>query len=257
MSTFTYVLINSLDNRWEEVDLVIHEAATKTGNIPLYNALCRSAIVLITAHLEGFTKDIAKSIVSDINFYSNFCKAPMAVKRTFCNLYLDTENSNLEKKINLLIKTFDELDIKFISEPFVFENNKNPSPSIIDKVCKNFGVSGFFETLEFSKFDKVFEGEKTFNNLMLNDLKEHILGGIEEYPYALNPLEFDLDVNKQKRSVKRTLWETFLDELLRTRHAIAHGTSLENSLSIEEIIDIKLKTQILQYAITLVLCYSL
>lgn len=255
MSTYTYHLIDSLDDRWHEVELIVNEAALQSSNIELYNALCRTSIVLITAHLEGFTKEIAKSIIDDINSFSDFSKIPMPIKRTYCSMYLDIDNNNLEKKINILIDTFDSLGAKLCVDAFVFDNNKNPSPLIIDKICKNFGVSNFFEMIEESLLDKVFEGEKSIVYDLLQGLKYHTLEGIKEFPYTLNPEDFEIDI--KKKNEKRTLWETFLDELLKKRHAIAHGTSLENSSSIEEIREIKTKVQILQYAFALILCNSI
>lgn len=51
-------------------------------------------------------------------------------------------------KANKLISQFEELNSTFKIEPFLFDNNKNPSHSIIDKMCKKFGVDNFFAIMD-------------------------------------------------------------------------------------------------------------
>ena len=75
MSTFVHYLTDSSEERWQEVNLLIDQASDKEGvDKPLYNALCRAIVVLIVAHFEGFMKELARSIVQDINQFSTFNK---------------------------------------------------------------------------------------------------------------------------------------------------------------------------------------
>lgn len=78
MSTFIYELVSSIDVRWQEVSILIEKASEAQDSQPdLYDALCRASVVLMVAHLEGFTKEVAKSLLSDINKFSTFKKSPM------------------------------------------------------------------------------------------------------------------------------------------------------------------------------------
>lgn len=254
MSTFAFDLFNSLDERWNEINILIDKANTEIDNLELYNAICRSTVVLIVAHFEGFIKDTAKSILDDINKFSNFYNTPYPLKKTFCNHFMDISDTNNDKRVNKLIKTFDRLETKFEVEPFLFENSKNPSPNMIDKMCKKFGVIDFFYLIQGSVMDNVFQNEKSENELLIECIRKHLVDGVEEFPYKLHPEEFDIDILKKKGSTKDTLWKVFLDELLRKRHSIAHGTDLTNGVSTNDIVDFKFKIQVLQYAFATVVC---
>lgn len=257
MSTFVFELVDALENRWKEVDILIDKAKQEVANEGLFNALCRSSIVLITAHFEGFLKDCAKAILDDLNAFSSFEKTPTAIKRTFCKLFTgigDKENDKAcEKRIQKLMDTFDGLETKFIVDPFLFEDNKNPSPSVVEKICKNFGIKNFFAQLDNSLLDTPFKGSQTDTEKLLNQLRQHVLEGVRCCPYTLTPAQFEIDESAAKKQ-ERTFWETFLDQLLESRHSIAHGTSLNNGCSLEDIIDFEKKIQILQYVFIMILC---
>ncbi|MFB7815648.1 MAE_28990/MAE_18760 family HEPN-like nuclease [Paenibacillus chitinolyticus] len=256
MSTFAYDLANSIDERLEEVDILILKADEfKETDEEFYNALCRSSIVLLTGHFEGFVKESAKTIVHDINRFSSFKFAPNPIKRTFCNSFIDISDAANQKRLNSLIDTFDNLDTELKPEPFLYEandGNKNPSPKVVEKILKNFGVTDFFGVLNSSLLDDVFKNDKSETESILNLLKEHVIAGVQSYPYSLDPNRFQLQSGR-RRTQDRTLWETFLDNLLRRRHSIAHGTIIYNEDSSDEIKSIKTKLQVLHYAYMLVL----
>lgn len=250
MSTFAYDFFQSIENRWKEIDRLLENAEEKSDNEELYDSLCRATIVLMVANLEGFIKETVKVILNDINTFSNFCDAPSKLKITFCSTFIDI-NENPQKVFNL-IKEFDELETKFKVEPFLFENNKNPSPSIIDKICNKFGIENFFPMIEESNINVVFENDKEETEGLINSLRNELLKGSKEYPYTLDLELFNLNI-KAKKSKKGGLWRDFLDELLRKRHAIAHGTTFKNEVSSKEILQLKQKVKILQYILAIIL----
>jgi hypothetical protein len=94
MGTFIFDLASNVDIRIHEVDTLIEKAQNEPDGSDLFNALCRSSIVLTVAHLEGFIKDCAKALIDDINTFGHFYDVPDPIKRTFCLLYLGNPEKN-------------------------------------------------------------------------------------------------------------------------------------------------------------------
>lgn len=253
MNTFAYDFFDSLDERWKEIDLLIDNAKSNQENVDLYNVSCRAAVILMVANLEGFIKETVKVILNDINKFSSFKKAPQKLKITFCSMFIDIEKH--ADKANKLISQFEELNAIFKIEPFLFDNNKNPSPGIIDKMCKKFGVDNFFAIMDESDINSVFENSREETQELINKLRNLLLEGCGNYPYNINLSELNIDLKAKKKKTKG-LWQEFLDELLRKRHSIAHGNTLENEVSIIEIGQIKQKVQIIQYVLAIILLSS-
>jgi hypothetical protein len=263
MSTFVYDLVNSIDDRLREVRILIEKAAAEQNNSSeLYDPLCRATVLLVVAHLEGFVKEIAKAIIYDINQFSSFKESPVALKRTFCKTFMIFSQENgrvVEQKVQQLINMLNNLETKFVVDPFLVEssygNNKNPSPSVINKICANFGVRNIFSWFNGSRLDIVFSGIGSEIDLLLEKLKFHTLENTQSYPYELDISLFDVKEPSEKNAITRSFWETFLDQLLKIRNDIAHGSSLTNSLSVEELNDFLNKVIVLKYGLVLVLCH--
>ena len=259
MSTYVASRVDSLADRWQEVDILILEAAKERGNTALYNVLCRSTTLLVVAHLEGFMKDVAKDIIQDINSFSSFKSSPIFLKRTFCKQFIDTNSdTSIDPRMRKMIDVFDGLETKFAVDPFLVEGNygtnKNPSPTVISKICSNFGVDNFFWLINGSRLDLVFSGTTSEVIELAKELHEHVSTGVSQFPYGTSPAIFRIVEKGNPSNKNRTIWETFLDNVLSHRHDIAHGSSFENSLAVEELQDFRNKVQILQYAIIIVLC---
>src|SRR5207247_1852583 len=123
------------------------------------------------------------------------------------------------------------------------------------KICHNFGVKQFFARLDGSAVDAAFSDDKAEMDTVKRVLLKHVTEGVETYPYKLDPSGFAIRSGGPFRK-GRSLWQEFLDQLLRDRHVIAHGWSPENSLSIDEIRELQGKLQVLQYIFLLMLCDS-
>jgi hypothetical protein len=259
MSTFVYELVNSIDDRLQEVRTFIEQ----NNNSDLYDPLCRATVLLIVAHLEGFVKETAKAIIYDINQFSSFKESPAALKRTFCKTYMIITQENareIEQKIQKLIDMLNNLETKFVVDPFLVEspygNNKNPSPRVINKICTNFGVTNIFSWFDGSSLDIVFSGVASEIESLLEKLKSHIFNNTQSYPYNLDISLFEIKESAAKKGSTHSFWETFLDQLLKSRNDIAHGSLLTNSLSVEELNDFLNKVIVLKYGLVLVLCHS-
>lgn len=259
MSTFVNYLVNSIEDQWNEVDILIKKSAEERDKNPvLYSALCKASIVLMVAHLEGFTKEVARAILDDANKFSSFKNVPYPIQATFCKTFIEEDSKRPKKLIDLLCV----LETKLSLEPFLIEsvrgNNKNPSPRVIDKICANFGVNNFFSRIENSQLDDIFSGVRSDTEALLQELIHHTSVGTEVYPYSMNVSKFGIDASDVKGKGGRinTIWMTFLDQLLESRNGIAHGSSTTSSLSVEELTDFRNKVAVLQYALVLVLCHE-
>ena len=262
MSTFVNYLVNSIEDQWKEVDVLIEKSAEERDTNPtLYSALCRASIVLMVAHLEGFTKEIARAILDDANKFSTFKETPYPIQATFCKTFTGA-NKEDSKRTKELIDLLCGLETKLSLEPFLIEsargNNKNPSPRVIDKICANFGVNNFFSRIENSQLDDIFSDVRSDTEALLQELMNHTSAGTEVYPYSINVSEFRIDASDARGQGRRinTFWVTFLDQLLESRNGIAHGSSTTNSLSVGDLIDFRNKVAVLQYALVLVLCHE-
>jgi hypothetical protein len=125
---------------------------------------------------------------------------------------------------------------------------------VLDKVCKNFGVKNFFSLISESILDVVFKDSAIKTEKLCNILKKYILSHVNTYPYTSNIRRFHIIKKENSHKNIKTLWETFLDQLLKARNDIAHGTSLFNGFSIGEVKEYRDKVYVLQFALMLVLC---
>lgn len=260
MTTFIHTLVSSLPNRWREVDVLLENARAEEGkaDTEYHDVLCRASIVLLVAHLEGFVRDCARAVLDDINKFSSFDRSPSKLKWTFCNTFVQPKDDKGHKNVAKLIQLLEGLETKFAHEPFLFEgkneDSRNPSPAVIEKIAKNFGIDKFFSLMAASRLDDVFANGPSDIVALTDELRVHLLGNVEAFPYDVSPKEFGLDSPGAGNKGQRTLWETFLDNVLKMRHEIAHGSNRLNSTSVSEIATSKAKVVILQYAFAILLC---
>jgi len=257
MSTFINMGLVSLDRRLSEVHLVLEEAKSNFEvNDLLYKALCRSAQVLLTAHFEGYLKDLVKNSLEDINQYSTFKNSNVFLKKRLCEHFISTGKEEKHTKENHqktmeLIEVFDNLETKFKREYFFYTENKNPKASVLDKIAEQFGVTDFFKQLRKSNLDLIFSNTNTENIAVCSVMKNYLLGTTGNYPFTTT-LEFieidDLKIDSDN------LWVAFLSNLLKRRHDIAHGTEIDNSAGHVTIEEDKVKVEILMYAFTAFIC---
>lgn len=257
-STFASLFIEELGARWTEIELLIEEIKIQS-NDAVKNVLCRSAVVLLVAHLEGFMKEAASTLIKDLNHHCVFSELPKRIQKTYCNLFLSTINDSggIDNKIQgRLMDKFGELNAQLTVEPFLYDRNKNPSPSVIETILSNFGVKDFFKLLHMSSLDIVFENSSSETHVLLENLRNYTRQAIASFPYTINLEIYEISIKGGNLAREDSLWIVFLDELLRKRHSIAHGSSFQNDMSVNELEDAKMKVQILQYSIALVLFNS-
>lgn len=253
MSTVAFELFRNFDARWTEVDLLLNMARHTEDADPKYSVLCRASIVLIVANLEGFLNEVLKSIIKDINLNDYFRHTSYSMKETFCGQFIDITDKGMKKKTHRLIETLDELHTQYTVEPFLYENSKNPKTSVIEKFFNEIGGKNFFGYITDCNIDKVFENDTDYNQSLINDMKDVLISGTDAFPYEvkLEQVPFNLDKNLIN---KECLWNTFVNETLKARHTVAHGISLEDTMTIEEIFKTVEKVKVLELAFGLLIC---
>lgn len=253
MSTYLHDFSNNLMDNWQEVDLLIEEAKKyEESNSDVYNVLCRSVTILTVAHLEGFTKEIVKVIVKDLNTHCKFRELPRKIQKYYCSDYLlkpDKTNSKKHNEhVDRLVLEFCKLDAEINYEPFVSQKNNNPKPTVIDIVCNSIGIKNVFSYLHDSDFDTAFSLNSSSIVEMIEDSKEHLDDKLMEFPFQCSLERMKLETCPVDGN-QRTLWEEFLDDINMKRHKVVHGNIFTNSENITSLELAKNKVMLLQYAL--------
>lgn len=257
MSTCLYDFVDKLQNKWNEVDVLINKAKhIRSTDEPLYNALCRSIVVLIVAHFEGFAKELIKCVIVDLNDRCSFAEMPEAIKRTYCMKYLGNIHGIVDKhyetKMQRLIEKFDSIDCKITFEPFLFPVNKNPNTHVLSNIFKHLGLKKVFEYFHESELDNAFSDTNSQLEQRIDNLKNSVSLAIQEFPY-----NFDVSSLKLTRKTYRgrTFWEDFVDDINLKRHDVAHGNNFDNIEDIDDLVKNKNKIILLELGLVGLMSY--
>ncbi len=257
IQTFINIRFERIDKRIKEIDILLNLAESKQYELDIYQALCRSAHVLLVSHFEGLYKEVCKDVLDDINANTTFNQVPKPILNTHCNFFIQNpDQSDASNSIrNKLIEAFNDYPSKIKPEPFLFIDNRNPTPEIIETILKRFGIKNFFWSLKDSDLDIVFKDLKTETLEIRNKLLDHLKHNTQKYPYTVDKSIYKPSI-KENQQKGKTLYEDFLDSFLNGRHNIVHGHIIENPLGHEELMKAKLKIEILLFAYIINICYS-
>jgi hypothetical protein len=251
--TFIFSRLESIEKRFQEVDILLRFAEENQNNDEAYPTFCRSAHIILVAHFEGAIKEICKDVIDDINYNNTFDKVPSKVFATYCDYFLVKEKNNefsSKGKNNLrekLAVAFGKSKANLKAEPFIFVEGKNLAPAIIDSILLRFGLKNFFWSLKNSSLDVVFEDSRTEIEELENLLRNHIGENIIRYPYTVSKSIYNPDETILTEQKQKTLWEEFIDDILKERHNIVHGQSLNNPYNHEDLNKAKIKIKIIIY----------
>ena len=245
MNTFASDFIAEFDARWKEVSVLIEMAEEIGQEEHRFNILCRAAIVLIVANFEGFLQEAIKCLIKDVNDNDAFSYTSTQMKRTFCSQFIDPEDKRNEKKVTRMVELFEEVNIHYTIEPFLYENNKNPKASVIEKYFKEIGGKDFFSYITNCDIEKVFENDLDFVSELINKMKKTLEEGTQTFPYNIDISTIGFNLAKEKAS-RECLWKVFLNQTLRARHDVAHGILLDNTITLDELKNTKDKIAILE-----------
>lgn len=263
MSTHLHELVSSTSSRWSEIDTLFRVAdsaniVSMPGPEAIEKASRRAIVVLTVAHVEGFVKDATRAVVSDLNKFGTFSGLPNATQRIFVRQFTGHDSNGgagsaeANQRELELIRRFSALDAKIDHEPYT-QGTANPTPEVLSKICRGLGAGSPFAAISGSRLDDVFSVGLQEALLMLQELEIHLLEGLQVYPYQMKPEQFGIKIGPEGKRAA-TLWTTFLDDLLLQRHKIAHGASLDDSQSTDELRVTVVKAKIMIYATVLVLC---
>lgn len=258
MSTATFDLALSIPNRIEELErLVKHAKAIENIDEPLYNSVCRALSVLLASHLEGFLKELSRAITLDLNFHlSGFSDMPEPMQRAFCNkiaFYENVPNGEIEKRIQQLISFFGKNPVPIAMDAFTYRENanKNPSSAVIDAAMAELGIPNALFSLNRSHFEVVFDNDERTEYLLRRDLRR-FRSYLYHFPFRPLPKQYDFNRSKPpKKSESESLWGSYIQDVLKRRHRVAHGDTLANETTWEELQSDTIKLEVLMHAIML------
>jgi hypothetical protein len=255
MSTATYEVAASIPLRVGELDVLIsHAEKCQDDNEALYNAICRATAVLLASHLEGFLKDLTRSLILDLNYYlKEFSSMPAAMQRTFCHkiaFYEGIPLPEIEKRIKQLMAFFSGNSVNIDMGAFAYKENpnKNPNADFIDKSLRDLGVPDVVSSLDKGQLEIVFNGEIRSNYKLVRDLlsfRSHLY----DFPFRELPPPYSFNRARASEKKSKSLWYEFIQTVLERRHRVAHGDTLANEATWEELKSDSLKLKVLMYGV--------
>lgn len=258
MSGYTFVgsRLDLIENRFNEVETLLELAKGNISNSAIYTTLCRSAHVLLVSHVEGIYKDLVRDIIDDLNYSTDFCNVKKPIFNTHAQHFIHENEKNTYKIEEKLWDAFKKHKTELVLEPFLRAENKNPKPQILEGILKKFGEDNFFSSLIESRLEIVFENDRNASIRELKRIKNYTMCGVKSYPYTVDKSYF-YNFNPPKLGKgKKGLFEEFLNQFLNDRHGIVHGQTLDNPKNDLEILESKVKIEILIYAFIICLCHK-
>jgi hypothetical protein len=239
MRTAVFEVANAIPLRMAEVKKLIQKAEYyEEKDEEFFNALCRSASVLLVSHIEGFLKDVVSSVCLDLNYFvSDFSKMPESLRREFVHricYYEGIERKDLDRKIKGLMAFFDQnsvpIDLNLFSNDTVV--GKNPSVHAIDKLFVPLGINKIVSCLHTEYYQSVFEGSTRATYRIIRECKANRCR-VFAWPYVgFSEFEFQLPPKKGDPYSGDSMWVTFIEDILERRNQIAHGAELKNDESV-------------------------
>lgn len=261
MSTAVFELAHSIPSRLSELFILTDKAKTVQDCEPeLYNALCRSCCVLLASHLEGFLKELTSRIISDLNDNtSGFAQLPYSVQRTFCLKIAEFEGvspKETESKVRQLITFFTKNSVLVDMKAFPYKEsvNKNPSNTFIDASLEKIGVPSALSLLDLPAFKTAFQNDDRLT-YQLNRKLRRLISHFHSYPFRTLPESYRPTKSIiAKGKLGQSLWYAFIEELMIRRHKIAHGDTLSNEASWEDLKQDAEKLKALMYGLIFAVC---
>jgi hypothetical protein len=258
MSTASFDLAQSIPGRIRELLVLTQKARdTQEREEELYNAICRSTCVLLASHLEGFLKDLTRSIIGDLTYnLGSFAQMPTAMQRTFCQkiaYYESVPSSEIEGRIKQLISFFSRNSVTIDMSAFTYKEslNKNPNSEVIDSVLERLGVPSILSSIAIPAFEAVFDNDRATNYRLNRDIVR-LVSHLYAFPFKPIPKPYSpVWVKSKKQKGTQTLWHSFIEDVMTRRHTIAHGDTLSNDTSWEELQRDAEKMRVLMYGVLL------
>lgn len=238
MSTAMFDVAMSLRLRNAELQRLIGLAEDQFEvNEDAYNTLCRASCVLLASHLEGFLKDLSKSLIADLNFHmKSFAELPAAVKNTFCQriaFYEGVKNDEINQRTKQLMAFFEKNSVAVDMQAFAYKENvnKNPGGDVIDSMLAKIGIPNVLWSLTGGRLESIFKNDPSTNYIVRRDIRR-FRSTLHSFPYRKLPQRYGFKYKEEKGAkADKTIWHTFIADVMGRRHTIAHGDTMNNEVT--------------------------
>jgi RiboL-PSP-HEPN len=240
MATFASEWLDEINTRDEELNLLVRYARQQYHqDEALYKSLCRSNTVMLYAHFEGALKSAVKSLVNDINRHGGYNAASKAVQKIYLTNILGQQGKELDQQVSherrqRLDSLVTPTQGFIIDRIDVWPSGKNPTSSIFARVCGEFGCGSIFHQLDQSVTETImFSGSKNEKIQKVKELEDSFIAAFSNFPYT--PDWSVIGRKNLETKSQATIFQAFLDNTMKPRHDIAHGSALGSPLNIDEI----------------------
>ena len=163
---------------------------------------------------------------------------PAAMQRTFCEkiaFYEGISSSEINERIKQLVTSFSQNSVPIDMQAFTYKENshRNATIAFIDKALSKFGVPNVVNSISGGRFENVFDNDKRTSYVLVRDLKR-FRSRLYKFPYLPLPREYEFKFGRSEER-GQTLWHSFIEEVLVRRHKVAHGDTLDNETSWEDL----------------------
>lgn len=258
MSTALFELAASIPDRISELHTLInHAKSNEKETESLYNAICRATSVLLASHLEGFLKELTTALTTDLNYnLGSFGNMPKAMQRNFCEriaYYEGVAKTEIDERVKQLIAFFTKNSVSIDLKAITYKENpnKNASANFIESSLGKFGISGIISVLSGGKFEVVFDNYSRTNYILMRDMRR-FRSILYSFPYRPLPNKYKFEFRSGKASRRegtQTLWHMYIEDVLTRRHKVAHGDTLGNETSWEELSQDTVKLEVLMHGL--------
>jgi hypothetical protein len=227
---------------WKRAVSSAQQKAIKEQDDAQYAAVCRACSVLLVSHLEGFVKELCKAIADDLTTnLGSFSSMPETMKRAFCEKIASYDNvpkEEIEQRIKQLSAYFTTNSVKIDFGAFSYKENKNRNmgADVIDAALAKVGIPMAVYSASGTVFDGIFSGDDFLAFMLMRDLKRY-RSVLRRFPFSLLPSRYTFTYRASKQGGKNaeTIWHAYLEQVMARRHAIAHGDTMTNDVTLEEL----------------------
>lgn len=239
MSTAMFEVAKSLPLRSAELTRLVNMADQKfEKNEDEYNTLCRACCILLASHLEGFLKDLSKSLINDLNFHlKSFSRLPAAVKHTFCQkiaFYEGVKPDEITTRSKQLLAFFEANSVAVDMHAFAYKEsaNKNPGGDVIDNALAKLGIPNVLLSISGGRLESIFKNDPSMSYVIRRDIRR-LRSYLYSFPYKKLPKKyiFNYKPDKSNKNESKTIWHTFIGDVMGRRHTIAHGDTMSNDVT--------------------------
>ncbi|WP_131799888.1 HEPN domain-containing protein [Paraburkholderia ginsengiterrae] len=244
MSTAAFDVACSIPIRIQELDRLTKLASEhESSNEQTYNTLCRACCVLMASHLDGFLKDLGKSLATDLNFYlKSFGSMPEAMKRSFCEkiaFYEGVPADEINHRVAQLHSFFSTNSVAIDLNAFSYKENKNRNsgPDVIEATLSKMGVPAVLRSMTNVKIEDIFKDDTAQAYAIRRDMRRY-RSFLYSFPYRRLPARYAFNYAAAKAAKGKSgssLWHDFIEEVMRRRHSIAHGDTMTNDTNVKQL----------------------